>query len=307
MNRDEFFAILSTDALFTDILPWQIKQVEQGSSVNKYRIKRDGHEFFVKEIQPHERSIWRLLSKMRLKHVPIVHSACLLDQMILVTDYISGGTLGSLDLDAGLVREMAMIQNHCSEESQRDNKARENWKSRALWCFDYAAANLQTLRRIAPSPELSTYERTFSTVAAQKSEFAEGYARMPFARLHHDLYPNNILAGPPQVIVDWGSSYGDGPFLYDLAPYLFLSHDNMKSFVDVSKYCVDVNPTTLQMWLVCATAVRFASFLKGIFKRGPEKTASEELWGAFLRLHMPLFAVLDVNAKGKNGGLAHGR
>lgn len=295
MTRDEVLSILATDAVFANLQPSQIEWLAQGRSSHSCRIQVGAREFFVKDVQPQERDVLRRLSQLNLRHVPPIRSSRLLEKMILVTDYIAGGTMQDLALDADLVREMAVIQNHCSGSQQDSEKAREHCRSRAIWCFARAAENLQSLRSGTTCTEIVDYERVFSTIEARTSDVAQRFASMPLARLHHDFYPNNILAGPPQVVVDWGSSYGNGPFLYDLAPYLLLSAANLAAFAETSDLCGEVGGAQLQEWLICATSVRFASFLKGVFDRGPGQTASAGRWSRFLGFHWPMFAALDTD------------
>jgi len=307
MTRDELVSVLATDSLLSDLRSGQIEWLEPGKRSHPCRIRVGARDLFAKEVEPHEREMLRRLSRMELRHVPRILLPRLLDAMVLVTDFVPGGAIQDLALDTDLTREMAVIQNRCSDNGQDDNKAREHCRTRVMVCFDRAAECLHALARSTPVPEFSDYERVFSAVEVGKSKVADIFAGMPFARLHHDFYPNNILTGPPQVVVDWGSSYGDGPFLYDLAPYLLLSAVNLEAFTEASDLCTKVDAAQLRDWLLCATAARFASFLKGLFDRGPGEAASVAQWSDFLSFYWPMFAVLDTDMGSHHIARPHGR
>jgi aminoglycoside phosphotransferase (APT) family kinase protein len=113
---------------------------------------------------------------------------------------------------------------------------------------------------------------------------------MPFARQHHDFREGNILGENPQVIIDWGSSYGHGPFLYDLAPFLLNHQENLAIFIQHSDICKQAGRTAIKRWLYVAACARFMTFFTYIRERADcEKVKDLE---AFLEYHYQTYGSL---------------
>jgi hypothetical protein len=113
---------------------------------------------------------------------------------------------------------------------------------------------------------------------------------MPSGWLHHDFREENILAGQPQYVADWGSSYGPGPFLYDLAPFLFGCPGRLDVFAESSELCDGVSRQAVERWLYAATAARCAALLRHALPLRPRLDELEpylacqfEVYGGLLR------------------------
>ena len=83
---------------------------------------------------------------------------------------------------------------------------------------------------------------------------------MPFAWQHHDFREANIV-GTPQRLVDWGSSYGHGPFLFDLAPFLVDDARGSRLYRQELEICRGVSDNVFDAWMQAALAAAFASLL----------------------------------------------
>ena len=131
--------------------------------------------------------------------------------------------------------------------------------------FDKGCNNLRELSTRG-LPVIEQYAEIAAHLMAHRAKIVSGFSSMPFARQHHDFREGSILGSNPQVIIDWGSSYGNGPFLYDLAPFLFCNEENFHIFFQHSDICKNADRKTIDRWLYFATCARFLSFLAYIWE-----------------------------------------
>lgn len=199
---------------------------------------------------------------LALTHVAKVAFPDLLENNVLVTPYIAGGPIKSRDLEPGLIRDFATIQNHfnspefCKESGTDDGGF---YKRFVIRCLETGYRNLLEFR--IHNLHIVEQHRTIAAyLLPNQDQLAGEVSDMPFARQHHDFREGSILGENPQVIIDWGSSYGRGPFLYDLAPFLFNHERNLEVFVEHSDICKQVDRKTIDRWLYAATSARFFSF-----------------------------------------------
>lgn len=266
MDSVEFRRRLQTEVAFADWERWVTTNVAGGSvSGHTYRFRAGGMDYFVKELKDNERDILRLLAPLGLTHVETVIYPHLLDQNILVTAYDPSGLLRRKeDLDPDLVREFALIQNHFNApEFVRGPLGDHNFGfgRYAERCLDQGYRNLLALRTHNLPIVDECIALTGHLMDCQEQLIAE-YSGMPFARQHHDLREANISAGPPQRIRDWGSSYGHGPFLFDVAPFLLHHEPNLDVFMRHSDLCRQVGRRTIERWVYVAGCVRFMEWLR---------------------------------------------
>ena len=90
----------------------------------------------------------------------------------------------------------------------------------------------EQLLRLRPYglPILDEWQTVADHLRGQLEPIAEAFSSMPFAWLHHDFREGSIL-GDPQRLIDWGSSYGHGPFFFDRAPFLVNDPAGLALFV----------------------------------------------------------------------------
>jgi hypothetical protein len=249
MDREEFLAVLGTGAEFTDLGSWRIERVGGGLvSANTYRLRRGDHDYFVKEVVNRERDVLRRMIPLGLQHVPRVAYPDLLDRNILVTPFIPGGPIASKLLDPGLVRDFATVQNRLTEPPATD-EARAFFRDAVLRWQRGGTGKLAGLRERVDRAVLAGWEDVAERLTPGTDDLAEEFAAMPFARQHHDLREANILTGPPQTICDWGSSYGAGPFFFDMAPFCLRHPENLEVYAGHSDICRAASPEQVERWM----------------------------------------------------------
>jgi hypothetical protein len=59
-------------------------------------------------------------------------------------------------------------------------------------------------------------------------------------------------------VIDWRSSYGHGPFLVDLAPFLVNDARGLATFVTHSDVCRSATRAEIERWLYAANCAGFA-------------------------------------------------
>ncbi|MGD2175506.1 MAG: hypothetical protein PVJ27_08890, partial [Candidatus Brocadiaceae bacterium] len=222
--------------------------------------RRDDADYFVKEVQPHERDVLLAMIPLRLSHVPRVAFPALLRGSILVTDFITGGPIQSKMLEPGLVRDFATVQNRLRSRAPTPSD-RRFFREGFLRCSEGGRDRLRRLRAEQQWLVLEGYAEIAARLARDTEQFACEFASMPFARQHHDFREENILAGPPQVICDWGSSYGHGPFLYDLAPFCLRHPENLAAYAEHSKICRQADAPQVRRWVHVGAVAGFWSVL----------------------------------------------
>jgi hypothetical protein len=279
--------------VFEDLDQWTITEEYLGTtSPHTYRFRRGEWDLFVKEIKENEREILKLLTPLRLRHVVSPSFPALLDKNILVSEYITGGPIQSKDLEAGLIRDFATLQNHFnSSEFLREPRTDDGgfFRNYLTRCFETGYNNLKALL-MHGFPIVEDFVRVAQYLLATQDEIILEFSSMPFARQHHDFREGSILGENPQVIIDWGSSYGHGPFLYDLAPFLLNHPKNLEIFIQHSDICKNADRMTIERWLYTAACARFMSFFTYI----REQTDCERVndFEAFLAYHYQTYSSL---------------
>ena len=270
----DFFEIrirLETTPGLEDIDDWQVETISMGGvSPHKYRFRSQNHDYFVKETKDNESQALQMLESLELDICPKVVFPELLKENILVAEYIPGGVLQDKKLDQGLVINYCAMQNAFNDRqlfgslepfTQVDYSDRDDAGFyRALLprgCRE-GYPKLVALRQYN-LPIVDDYIRVADLVRAYEDQIAGEYSAMPFGWLHHDFREDNIV-GSPQKLVDWGSSYGHGPFLFDLAPFLINDEMSLRTFVAQSDICHRASPTDIERWVFIATCATFVGF-----------------------------------------------
>src|SRR3989338_11694267 len=200
MELNELKIILSHEEKFKDINKWKFKEITHGTvSRHKYIVPRI--------IYPN-----------------------LLKKNVLVQQCVSGKHLKSKKaIDIKLVREFAKFQNGLNKEEiiNKINKFsgcnstvidESDFFRKGIYSnFDYDK-DLFILKKFK-LPIVDKFIKLLNYIRKDKENIIDDFCKMPFARQHHDFKEDNIICNP-QKLVDWGSSYGHGPFLFDLAPFL---------------------------------------------------------------------------------------
>jgi len=257
MDAREFRSRLSSHHAFADTESWQVTPVRGGMvSAHASRWRRGDADYFVKEVRDNERDVLRRLVPLALAHVIRVVYPELLESSVLVADFVPGGPIASKQLEPGLVCDYAAIQNRVLSDSDREADRAFYRASLERW-WDGGRANLDGLSAEHDWPILEGWRRVAESVDGQREAVVEEFGRMPFAQVHNDFREENILAGPPQVIADWGSSYRGQPFLVDLAPFCLGNPDTLSVFTEYSDICQAVRADQVRRWLFVCGCARF--------------------------------------------------
>lgn len=239
-------------------------------SAHAYRFRRADADYFVKEIKDNERRIHRLLIAFDLDIAPRVRYPELLADHILVCDYVEGAAMTGKRLDRGLIARYAEMQNAlnrrpvleahnafsgCTFNDHDDGFYRASIER----CLDEGYQNLLLLRAHR-LPIVEVFVEIADCVRAQREAVVDAFAGMPFAWLHHDFREAHILGCPPKL-VDWGSSYGHGPFLFDLAPFFAGDAAGLADFGAHSEVCAGAAGGEIARWLYAANCASLGGLL----------------------------------------------
>ena len=265
MTLEEFRESLQAEREFRNLDDWTFQAVGGGgASAHTHRLRSAHADYFVKEAKDNERDALKLIGPLELRHVERVIYPGLLDQNILVTDYITGGPIQSKDLEPGLIRDFATIQNHVGRPKSTDHLPASDevgLDQHALRCFEQGYANVSALEQHGFDIATSC-RKVADHLMDRREEIVGEHSAMPEAWQHHDFREANILGRDPQKIVDWGSSYGLGPFLFDMAPFIFNHEGNRRAFLAHSEICRQADASAVERWIYAATCVRFMEFLR---------------------------------------------
>lgn len=269
MDFPQIKNLLIASGRFDDLDRYDISPVAGGTvSSNVYRLRRDGGDYLVKEVQPNERNTMQLLHRLGLAICQEIVCPELLEQFVLVTPFIAGEPARGKSLEPELVADYAAMQNALNTRALFDSgnvpprckftAADEGGFARGLIArgCTQGLKNLQAVQL----PVAKRYLAMADRIARDQERIADAHGSMPFGWLHHDFREANIL-GTPQTLVDWGSSWGHGPFLFDLAPFLALDDAAMRAFAAHSDICRQETQAEIDHWLRAALCAVFCGFL----------------------------------------------
>lgn len=297
MTFDELREHLRAVTELQDLDAWTFTAIPGGhTSAHTYRLRSEGRDYFVKEVKDNERDALKLLAPLRLVHVAAVVYPNLLDRNILVAEYVGGGPLESKSLEPDLIIDLATIQNHLNGAEYIDEPARDQeffFGRYATRCFEEGCANLLALGALR-LPIVELCRHLTDLLAERRVQIAQEFSAMPFAWQHHDFREENILGRNPQKIVDWGSSYGRGPFLFDLAPFLLNAETRLQTFVAHSHVCRKADRSTIERWLYVAASVRLMELLRCV--QALTDCGNREALASFLAYHYATYKSLLASA-----------
>ncbi|MAG45609.1 MAG: hypothetical protein CMH63_02435 [Nanoarchaeota archaeon] len=272
MNQKELKKILESKEIFKDINKWKLKLVPHGGvSPHTYFISKDIKKYFVKEIKENEKVILLALTKLKLGLIPKVVYSDLLQKGVLVQEYISGNHLkNKKSIEVQLIKKFAKFQNSFNDKNvkkklnkfskcESTDKDDGFFKGEISFNFNYDK-DLLNLKKYKLQI-VNDYISILDYLRKDKKRIIDEFSTMPFARQHHDFKEDNIV-GKPQRLVDWGSSYGHGPFLFDLAPFLVDNKKAFTEFVKNSNICKKYNKEQIERWLYVSLSARFLELLR---------------------------------------------
>ena len=257
---------------FGDPRVWQLERMNSGGiSPHTLRLETPGGDLFIKATRDNESRTLRLLACLDLAVCPTIVLPDLLDQNWLVGEFVPGGPLRGKRLEPGLVAHYASMQN-CLNRRQLFEGGEPFTRCKFITHDTggfYRGLITRGLKEGYPTlvslrayglPIVDEYIRIAERLAEHADSIAEAWATMPFAWLHHDFREAHIISSP-QKLVDWGSSYGHGPFLFDLAPFLILDSAAFDVFMACSDICQQASRSQVMGWLSAATCAAFMAFI----------------------------------------------
>jgi hypothetical protein len=251
---------------------WHAEPITLGGvSRHTYRLQTPSADLFVKTTRDNESRRLRLLAYLDLAVCPRILYPELLDENLLVAQYVPDGPLREKRLEPGPVVNYCAMQNELNQrhlfESVEPFTRCEFHKDDAGGCYhSLIARELEEgypkliALRVYGLPIIEEYVEMAERVGEHSDRIAHAYATMPFAWLHHDFREDNIV-GSPQKLSDWGSSYGHGPFAFDLAPFLILDPGALVTFMAHSDICRQAERSQILWWVFIGTCADFMGFL----------------------------------------------
>lgn len=238
---------------------------------HKYKISKGDKKYFVKDIKENEKNILKILADINAEFTPKIFFPQLLDKNILVTEYLEGGQLIGKKLDKDLLIGFAKFQNLLNDKNylaqhrpgdlaNYSEKDGGFFKKCITANFNFGLRYLSSLKKF----DLDIVElnmKLLGHLRKHRKSIINDFVAMPFARQHHDFKEDNII-GNSQKLTDWGSSYGYGPCLFDLAPFLLNDKNNFELFIKNSDICQKHDRKTIDRWLYVAAVARFVENLR---------------------------------------------
>ena len=271
MDLAEFWRRLQSSPTFHELERWTITDTDSGmTSPNSYRLQRGDRDYFVKEIKENEKRILGFLAHSGLEIAPRIVCPELLAQGIVVYEYVHGTALKSKMLPPKLIRDYALLQNLLNREHVlRQTEALRGYtfdgvddgfyRNSITRCIDQGYENLLQLRAY-DLPIVQAFVEIADHIRAYRTAITDDFAGMPFGWLHHDFREAHIIGDPPKLI-DWGSSYGHGPFLFDLAPFLTNDARGLDTFIAHSDICRSATRAEIERWLYAANCASLGAFM----------------------------------------------
>jgi len=263
---------------FSNLKEWHIKHLGIGEMTHTYFLTRGSKEYFIKEVKPHEAQVNYFLCKLIFKHLPHAVYPELLDKKVLVLRQISGGMMPekSRILDYGLLEDFIAFQNKMNDRHFFDrynkfginNFEMRSDKTRGGFFVERGPRNLKigrlNLLKAKKKYKLAIIDKYIEIANHLKPiqpEISKEFGQMPFARQHHDFREDNIL-GKNHMLIDWGSSYGYGPFMYDLSLFLVSDKNALNILMKKSEIANRYSREQVERWIYVALADRFNDFCK---------------------------------------------
>lgn len=225
-----------------------------------------GRPLAVKVVRPNEALILRVLAHLRSPLVPSICCPKSIGEGLLIWHYLDPAAVGPLHPD--LAKAYAQFHNATDDgkvfvelglPAKLEKSGQEFYIDTLHRCFSAAMVNLAKLQGYA-WPVLDSVRKTMAKVGEREDQLAERFGNTPFAWIHNDFRNENIVGNPPKLI-DWGSSYGYGPYLYDIGPYLVESDEAMRAFAGESAIYQSRSQSARQGDLLACTAAALTGYL----------------------------------------------
>lgn len=247
ISLNELKNILQTEKDFKDLSQWKFKHIPLGEMYHTYKITNGKKSLFVKELKPHEAQMEYFLTKLKLNHFPCSKYPNLLKEKILVREFIPGRMLRSKNIDVGLIKDFAIMRKKLRNKKffAKHNIFKLNnyqlkddgfYKKSFESGFTDSAKCLKRLDKYKLK-EVDQFWNILEHLKKDKKILVKEYGKMPLDKQHQDFREDNIIIGKDgkQRLIDWGSSYGYNPFMFDVAPFIINNPQALDIYLKNSK------------------------------------------------------------------------
>lgn len=272
ISLEQIKKILQTEDDFKDLSKWNFKHIPLGEMQHTYKISKGRKILFLKELKTHEAQMEYFLSQLRLKHLPYSRYPNLLKKKILVRDFIQGKMLRSKKIDLKLIKDFAIMRKKLNDKkffdkynifklknySQKDDgfyaKGMEN-------SIRYCSKVLRKLNKYSLK-EVDNFWEILNLIKKNKRSIINDFVKMPFAKQHQDFREDNIIIGKDceQRLIDWGSSYGYNPFMYDIAPFVANNPKALQFYLKNSG--IKAEKEQIKRWIYVGLCARFLDVVR---------------------------------------------
>jgi len=303
---------LQQEKEFRDLTKWKFKHIPLGEMQHTYLISRGQKNYFLKELKTHEAQMEFFLCKCNLKHLPSSIYPNLLKHKILVRKFISGRMLRSKNIDLGLLRDFAMMRNTLNKKTFFDkhnimglknySQKDDGFYARELYSSFLKAPRILKALQKYKLQEVTDFQNILSHLKKDKKAIIHDFVSMPFAKQHQDFREDNIIVGTDgkQRLIDWGSSYGYNPFMYDVAPFLVHNPKALQKYVKISNICKGKSQKVSGRWLYVALVARFLDVITSRLHPSEGRTTTKEKCRKYLKYEYKTYKEL-INNENKTG------
>jgi len=269
MDIEEILNEVRKEKVFEELSSLDLKKIELGEMEHKYTFSKNEVIYFIKELKNHEAQMEYFLTILQLTCLPYSNFPRLLKKRILVREFVSGEILSKRKIDLELLREFAIMRNKMNDKRffdkynifKMDNYSQEDdgFYERGI------REDLLVVKKIINEKRgLDKLKEIYYYVSENFEKILNRYLEMPFEKQHQDFREDNIIIDSEgrHRLIDWGSSYGYNPFLFDIAPFLIDDSEAFEEYINNSDVCKDVERSKLDCWLYSALAVRFLSMVR---------------------------------------------
>lgn len=272
LTIEDIERLLQTQPEFSNLESWKFETINMGEMTHKYKLKKGNRVYFVKEVKKHEAQVIHFLYHLELSRIPSTRFPELLKHKVQVRAFIPGEILQCRKLDLGLIREFALFQNRMNDKVFFDKYnllGLDNYELKDDGFFskgltsDFACAQIK-VKQLSSMYNLKIIDKFWEILKHLKKDeqaIIDDFSSMPFARQHHDFREDNIV-GKPQKLIDWGSSYGYGPFLFDLTQFLINDPIGFETYVKASDICKKASMIQVERWIYVTLAAKFLEILR---------------------------------------------
>jgi hypothetical protein len=289
---------------FSDLSSWKIKKLNIGEMEHTYLFSKGDKKYFVKEVKPHEAQVNYFLCSLKLNHLPYSIHPELLKKRILVMPYLKGKMLRKRKIDYNLLGDFIKFQNKMHNRiffSKNNIMNLKNYSNKDEgfciknfnrdWNVGYK--NIINLKKIYNLDIISKFIEIIDKINSERDKIIKEFSQMPFARQHHDFREDNILVTKKgQMLIDWGSSYGYGSFMYDYADFLINDRKALNLVVNESIFCKKVSKEKVKRWLYVSLIKKMFNMLCWYIPKGHHNIATKKRAKKMLEYEYKTYKVL---------------